>query len=250
MSIKFSIITVTYNAAKVLERTIQSVEKQEDASIEYLIIDGKSEDATLDIVSQNENCVNYCISESDNGLYDAMNKGMRQATGDYLLFLNAGDSLRGNDAIAKIAQIAEKENFPDILYGETDLVDDNGQFIAHRRLKAPEHLTWKSFRMGMLVCHQAFIVKRTLAPEYDTNYRYSADFDWCIRCMKAADTIVNTHLRFINYLNEGVTTANCKTSLKERYRIMQNYYGKFPVFLLHIWFAARFYWARLTKGVV
>lgn len=250
MSLRFSIITVTYNAAEVLERTIQSVESQENANIEYLIIDGKSTDATLDIVRKYENSINCFISEPDKGLYDAMNKGLKQATGDYLLFLNAGDTLQGNDAIVKIAQVAERENIPDILYGETDLVDNDGQFIAHRRLKTPERLTWKSFRMGMLVCHQAFIVKRTLAPEYDLSYRYSADYDWCIRCMRTATEIVNTRLHFINYLSEGLTTANRRASLKERYRIMQNYYGKLPVFLLHIWFAVRFYWARLVKGVV
>ena len=94
------------------------------------------------------------------------------------------------------------------------------------------------------------IVKRTLVPEYDLSYRYSADYDWCIRCMKAATKIVNTRLRFINYLSEGLTTANRKASLKERYHIMQKYYGKIPVLLLHVWFAVRFYWARLIKGVV
>lgn len=250
MSVKFSIITVTYNAADVLERTIKSIARQEGADIEYLVIDGKSADATLQLIREYEHCINVWVSEPDKGLYDAMNKGLKQATGDYLLFLNAGDTLQGNDAIAKIAQIAERENFPDILYGETDLVDNNGQFIAHRRLKAPERLTWKSFRMGMLVCHQAFIVKRTLAPEYDLSYRYSADFDWCIRCMQKACGIVNSHLRLVNYLYEGLTTAHRKASLKERYHIMQKYYGKLPVFLLHIWFAVRFYWTRLVKGVV
>lgn len=97
----------------------------------------------------------------------------------------------------------------------------------------------------MLVCHQAFIVRRELAPLYDLSYRFSADFDWCIRCMKKARTIANTHLTLINYLNEGVTTRNHKASIKERYRIMVKYYGFISVSLLHLWFAARYYTTRL-----
>ena len=153
----FSVITVTYNAEKTLERTIRSVREQKNCNIEYIIIDGGSSDRTLEIINRSSDCVDKWISEPDKGLYDAMNKGLKQATGDYLLFLNAGDTLQGNDAIAKITQVAERENIPDILYGETDLVDNNGQFIAHRRLRTPERLTWKSFRMGMLVCHQALL---------------------------------------------------------------------------------------------
>jgi hypothetical protein len=128
-------------------------------------------------------------------------------------------------------------------------MDINGKIIAARRLKAPRHLTWKSFRMGMLVCHQAFVVKRDIAPEYNLQYRFSSDFDWCIRCMKAAKTIVNSRLRLVNYLYEGLTAANRKASLKERCQIMYNYYGAFVTVLLHGWFAIRFYWAKGTKKI-
>lgn len=246
----FSIITVTYNAGKVLERTLQSVLRQSYPNIEYLIIDGGSKDNTLDLVRNYHSGISYWISERDKGLYDAMNKGLQKATGDYVLFLNAGDTFRHPDTLAEVARITLEQQWPDILYGETDLVDDKGRFIAARRLKTPEHLSWKSFKMGMLVCHQAFIPKRSIAPLYDLEYRFSADFDWCIRCMKAAGRIQNTHLRLIHYLSEGMTTANRKASLKERYRIMVKYYGNMTVWGVHLWFAVRFYWAKLTRQVV
>lgn len=246
----FSIITVTFNAEKLLERTMSSVFRQSYPDIEYIIIDGASQDGTLDIIKRHAGQLAYWVSEPDKGLYDAMNKGLRQASGDYVLFLNAGDTLQRPDTIAGIAEVVQKKQLPDILYGETDLVDREGRFIAHRRLKAPEQLNWKSFRTGMLVCHQAFIVKRTLAPLYDLKYHYSSDFDWCIRCMKMAGNIQNTHLRLINYLNEGLTASNRKRSLKERYRIMVSYYGRIPVFLLHFWFAIRFYWAKWVKRIL
>lgn len=246
----FSVVTITYNAGKVLERTIESVVQQSYTGIEYIIIDGGSTDETPEIIRRHAGNLAYWVSEPDKGLYDAMNKGLQLATGDYVMFLNAGDTLQCHDSITEVAGVATEHHLPDILYGETDLVDMEGKFVAPRRLKAPKHLSWKSFRSGMLVCHQAFIVKRTLAPCYDLSYRFSADFDWCIRCMKKAGEIRNTHLRLINYLSEGLTTSNRKASLKERFRIMINYYGLIPVILCHIWFAVRFYTAKLTGRAV
>ena len=246
--IKFSIITVVFNAAQILEKTILSVISQTYRFIEYIIIDGGSNDGTVSVIRRYQGGVKYWISEPDEGLYDAMNKGLQAATGDYVCFLNAGDRFQHHRIIAELAAIAERENTPDILYGETNLIDATGRVFARRRLKAPRRLTWKSFRMGMVVCHQAFIVKRSLAPEYDRQYRFSADFDWCIRCLKTAYTIVNTRLRLVYYLYEGATTANRKASLKERYDIMCQYYGKRPTQIRHIWFAIRFYWAKIFRN--
>ena len=248
MSPLFSIITVTYNAELVLSRTLSSVIKQSYKNIELIVIDGKSNDQTIDLIKFYEDSINYWVSEPDDGLYDAMNKGIAAATGDYVWFLNAGDVIKDNNIVEEIARIAEQKTMPDIIYGETDLIDAYGKVFAERRLKAPEHLTWKSFKTGMLVCHQAFIVKRDIAPEYDLQYRFSADFDWCIRCMKKAKTIINAKTRLINYLYEGTTTANRKESLKERYRIMCKYYGTIPTQLRHLWFAIRFYFARIFKN--
>lgn len=239
----FSIITITFNAEATLEPTLQSVAAQQENDYEYLIIDGASKDGTVALARQYD-YVTRIISEPDRGLYDAMNKGIKAATGEYLIFLNAGDTLYTPDTLKKIHDFIG-ENRPDILYGETAIVDSDRRFISMRRLKTPEKLSWKSFRMGMLVCHQAFIVRRELAPLYDLSYRFSADFDWCIRCMKKARTIANTRLILINYLNEGVTTRHHKASLKERYRIMVKYYGFISVSLLHLWFAARYYTTRL-----
>jgi glycosyltransferase involved in cell wall biosynthesis len=244
--ITFSIITVTYNAAKVLERTMLSVLNQSYPRIEHIVIDGNSTDGTGEIIERYADGIAYRVSEPDCGLYDAMNKGLRKATGDYVWFLNAGDTLKHENIVAELAELAEHNGMPDILYGETDLTDADGGTIGPRRLKAPDKLTWKSFRMGMLVCHQAFVVKRDVAPEYDLQYRFSGDFEWCIRCMKASRTILNSRLRIVNYLYEGLTTNNRRLSLKERHSIMCKYYGAFSTDLLHLWFALRFYFAKCT----
>ena len=179
---KFSIITVTYNAAPYLERTVLSVLSQSYPDIEYLIIDGQSTDGTVDIIRQYESGIAYWVSEPDKGLYDAMNKGLRRATGDYVWFLNAGDTLPSADLVQTIAQkIARRKHLPDVIYGDTAIVNNEGCVLGMRHLRPPKKLTWKKFAWGMLVCHQAFIARRELAPEYDPAYPLCADYDWCIR---------------------------------------------------------------------
>lgn len=237
---KFSIITVTYNAADTIEDTIQSVISQTYHHVEYIIIDGASKDNTLDIINRYQEHITCLVSEPDRGLYDAMNKGMQLATGDYLCFLNAGDSFHEDDTLQlMVHSLRNTEKLPDVLYGETELVDSEGHFVRMRRLSAPETLNWKSFRQGMLVCHQAFFARRELTEPYDLHYRFSADFDWCIRIMKKANVLHNTHLTLIDYLEEGMTTQNHQASLRERFYIMTRHYGWLSTILHHAWFAIR-----------
>lgn len=241
---KFSVITVTYNAGKVLEDTIQSVVFQTYRNVEYIIVDGNSKDNTLEIVDKYRNRISQVISEPDKGLYDAMNKGIQLATGDYLCFLNAGDEFHDNETLQKIVHTLKGKELPDVIYGETAIVDEEGHFLHMRRLSAPQTLTWKSFKQGMLVCHQAFFARRELAVKfpYNLRYRFSADFDWCIRIMKKTKCLHNTRLTLIDYLNEGMTTRNHKASLKERFRIMAKHYGWLSTILHHGWFVIRLFY--------
>ncbi len=238
---KFSIITVTYNAEKVLEDTIQSVVFQTYRNVEYILVDGNSKDNTLAIIHKYRDRITHIISEPDKGLYDAMNKGIHLATGDYVCFLNAGDELHDPETLQKMTYTLKGKELPDVIYGETAIIDDKGHFIRMRRLSAPDQLTWKSFKQGMLVCHQAFFARRILAIQnlYDLQYRFSADFDWCIRIMKQSQTLHNTRLILIDYLNEGMTSRNHKASLKERFRIMTKHYGWLRTLLQHGWFIIR-----------
>ncbi|MBE6290698.1 MAG: glycosyltransferase [Bacteroidaceae bacterium] len=237
----FSIITVTYNAAATIEATLLSVRQQTYRHFEHLIIDGASKDNTLYIIYKYKDDTIKVFSEPDKGLYDAMNKGIRMASCDYLCFLNAGDTFHEVDTLEKIANTISTtpHGLPSILYGETAIVNAERQFLHMRRHKAPDVLTWKSFQQGMLVCHQAFLVKRTLAEPYNLQYKYSSDFDWCIRMMKKADVISNTHLILIDYLDEGMTTRHHKESLIERLRIMAKHYGWCKTLIMHLWFAIR-----------
>ena len=250
--ITISYVTVTYNAAAVVQRTLDSVLRQDYPHIRHLIIDGASTDDTLKIVDNYVACSNAAenghvvlvTSEPDNGIYDAMNKGLRSVTGDYMCFLNAGDFLPTDDTVSRIVEKLDSQQ-PAVLYGDTDIVDGEGRFLHHRRLAPPEDLTWRSFRQGMLVCHQAFYVRADFAMQtpYDTTFRYSADVDWCIRIMREAEKenvpLLNLHMVVANYTEEGQTTQHHRESLLERYRVMQRHYGVVQTFFLHCWFVVR-----------
>ena len=252
--IKFTIVTCTFNAEHELQRTLDSVFHQSYADVEHLILDGLSHDRSVEMAqtykqrsdeARTGHEVVVC-SERDSGLYDAMNKGIARAAGDYIVFLNAGDTFPSEATLEHIAHsIGDGEALPGVIYGDTDIVNDEGRFLRHRRLQPPAKLTWRSFRNGMLVCHQAFYVLTTLAKDnpYNLNYRFSADVDWCIRVMKEAErqhlTLKNVDEVVVNYLDGGMTEKNHRASLRERFSIMRRHYGLPLTLIMHVWFAVR-----------
>ena len=226
--IAFSVVTITYNAAQVLQPTLDSVLMQDYPHVEHLIIDGASTDNTVAIAEayrkqsgEAENGHTVRIqSEPDNGLYDAMNKGLQLATGDYVVFLNAGDRFPAADTLDRVvlaAVVGDGEERPAVLFGDTDIIDGKGNFLCHRRLTPPARLTWRSFRYGML--------------------------DWCIRVMKEGERrgllLRNIHAVVADYVQEGQTTLHHKESLRERFDVMRRHYGLLQTVLLHAWFAVR-----------
>lgn len=233
-----SIITVTYNAADTLEPTLQSVDSQNFDDYEHLIIDGASKDATLDIAKKYARKTLRVVSEPDNGIYDAMNKGLKLATGEYVIFLNAGDTFPSPDTLRTYA--CNMTGRSGIIYGQTRIVSGTERTVTGmRHLTAPKHLTTRSFRNGMLVCHQAMAVRRDIAPNYDLQYRLSADYDWVIRVLQKSDDNRYIDCILADYLDEGTTTRNHRASLIERYKIMCKYYGTLPTIGRHFKFALR-----------
>lgn len=233
-----SIITITYNAQNEVVRTAESVRSQSFSDYEHILIDGASTDNTLAHARKYGISTMRIISEPDKGLYDAMNKGLHAARGKYVIFLNAGDAFHNNKTLAQYAEAAKRD--ADIIYGDTVLIDGLGNYLGPRHLSAPQILDRNSFKKGMLVCHQAFMVKRALAPDYDLQYRFSADYDWCIRCIE--QTVPEKCVQLgvtINYLSEGVTTRNRVASLRERFNIMSHHYGLATTLYQHISFVPR-----------
>ena len=256
--IRFTVVTITYNAEAVLQRTLDSVFCQTYEEVEHLIIDGASTDGTLAMAEAykqrsdgSESGHKVIIgSEPDHGIYDAMNKGLTQASGDYIVYTNAGDSFPDADTLEEVARRCRlnelpTDELPGVLYGNTNIVDGEGRFLHPRRLQPPERLTWRSFRQGMVVCHQAFYARTDIAKnlQFDTRYRFSADVDWCIRVMRESERmslpLYNIGMVVANYLEEGATTKHHQESLRERYQVMQSHYGIVQTFLLHCWFVVR-----------
>jgi glycosyltransferase involved in cell wall biosynthesis len=235
-----SIITVVYNSGDLIERTLQSVFNQDFGSYEHVIVDGKSNDETLDIISKYKNRVGTLISEPDEGLYDAMNKGIDASKGKYVYFLNAGDVFNTNHVLNEVASLMDED--PDIVYGDTLLMDENGEAKMFRRLRPPKQLSWQKLKHGMLVCHQAFFVKKDIAGYYDLNYQYSADYDWMIRCLKKSRAIQNSHLIIAKFLIGGLTKSKRKRALKERFLIMANHYGILVTVSMHVFFIIRYFY--------
>lgn len=235
----FTIVTVTYNAEGVIAPTLKSVLAQTCKDYEYLVVDGASSDGTIAMVHKSNIAAMRIVSEPDKGLYDAMNKAIDMANGKYLVFLNAGDSFNGDNALQRMAEAAAGS--PDVIYGQTQLVNADGCVLGPRHLTAPHHITAKSFADGMLVCHQAFVAKRSIMGHYDMKYRFSADFDWCIRCLKASkENCYLGDVPVISYLADGLSQTHRSQSLRERYEIMCKYYGTMPTALRHLRFAFRF----------
>lgn len=251
--IKFSIITVTFNAEKYIEKTIQSIINQDYDNIEYIIVDGKSTDKTIEIIrSYEEKIKNKCkfqfISEKDKGLYDAMNKAIVIATGDFLWFVNAGDKVYSINTFKEINSIYEKQNIPiDIIYGKTIIIDECENEIAYWHKETPKKLIKKNFLKGSVVCHQSFLVRRTIVGKYNLKYKISADYDWDIQCIDKSrgNLFINNYIS--KFLTAGVSAANRKLSLKERFKIMRNHFGLIKTLFSHFIIITTYYFKRIIS---
>lgn len=234
MQPKLSVITIVYNNVKDIERTMLSVLNQTYPNIEYILIDGDSKDGTKDIIYKYKSRLAQFISEPDKGIYDAMNKGLALATGDYVLFMNSGDEIY---APVTVAEVFDSAASADIYYGETEMFNERWESLGQRRHHSPENFDWQSFKYGMSISHQAIYVKRSLAEPFNLEYKYSSDIDWIIRAAKNASSIVNTHSYVAKYLVGGVSKKKHLASLKERFRIFTKYYGLVPNLVNHIFIA-------------
>jgi glycosyltransferase involved in cell wall biosynthesis len=241
---KLSIITIVYNNVAHIERTMLSVLNQTYSNIEYIIVDGASTDGTLDIVNKYQDRISKLISEKDEGIYDAMNKGLVASTGDYVLFMNSGDELYSKDTVA---QVFASANNADIYYGETEMFNSGGKSLGQRRHKAPANFSWRSFKYGMSVSHQAIYVKRSIAEPFNRKYQLSSDIDWILNAAKKAKSIVNTHQYVAKYLVGGMSKKRHRQSLAERFDIMKHYYGMIPTLFNHVVIAFNLGWYWLLN---
>lgn len=181
---KISIVTVTYNSAQTLALTADSIIQQTYSDIEYIVVDGGSTDGTLSIIKHYENLFNgrmRWISEKDHGIYDAMNKGIRMATGDVIGILNSDDHLTSNNVIERIANAFDEQT--EAVYGDVHFVKANNLQQSVRYYSGKPFRPWM-VRYGFIPPHPSFYVRRSIYEQYglyDTSFRISADVEMIAR---------------------------------------------------------------------
>lgn len=224
---KLSIVTISYNAERFIERTIQSVLEQDYQNLEYIIVDGASRDGTLDIVNKYKSDIDKLLSEPDSNLYEAMNKGLDLATGDYVVFLNSGDKFASESSVSAIFQESGNADF---MYANAVRVDESGNRQPwHKQTPQPDKLNAKSFINGMVICHQCMLVKRDIVPKYrPEKWKISCDLDWSIRVLQKAKTIHYLDETFVHYLEGGISNVGKWQAVKERFSICRIHFGLLP----------------------
>ncbi len=201
-----TVVTVVFNGEAHLEETILSVINQTHDNVEYIIVDGGSTDATMDIIRKNEDFIDYWVSEKDTGIYDAMNKGIDLATGIWINFMNCGDLLL-------TMPINDMKYCLNLVYGE--VVTSNG-----KKISISKNVKYSDFKKGMVVCHQACFYKTKKAKDirYDKNYKLAADQKFTAQFFKLGGTFFCNRVLALYDLN-GISTRNHFKILKEKLRL-------------------------------
>ncbi len=242
---QLTIITVTYNAEKYLERTLQSVGKAARLvpgvadSIEYILVDGASEDGTLQVAERYSTLLQKIMSEPDRGLYDAMNKGLSLAAGEYVWFLNAGDEVHDGQVLSRLLHAFETQ--ADVYYSDALFVREDGTPVGLRSEVTPhtlpQNIHWRDLALGMKISHQALVVRRSLSPMY-TYTNLSADIDWEIECLKRSKRTQFLPFVLCRYLVGGLSVRRHRRSLLDRFQVLRKHFGLLPT----LWNHARIGW--------
>ena len=218
---KISIVTVTYNCENCIEDTIKSVISQDYTNVEYIIIDGASKDGTMSIIKKYEGYISYLVSEPDKGIYDAMNKGLKQATGDWVFFLNAGDNFHSMNTLSSIPfEQRESDTMVCGIIGNV-LLKKKGKIEEWRNKRSPFFMSTKRMR-NMGFSHQGVFVKTKLAQEvgFDSSFKLCADYNMMNSLYeKGYRFIIDDTVISEVEANYGTSISNRNLQLKEEARI-------------------------------
>ncbi len=224
-----SIITVVFNGEKYLEETIQSVISQTCDNVEYIIIDGGSTDGTLDIIKKYEDKINYWVSEKDKGIYDAMNKGIDVVSGEWINFMNAGDSFYDSSVLEKLFTQNDLKNLG-ILYGNHAVKSENNSEVIQIDVK---DYNWKR---NIPFCHQSLFVRTSLLKNnlFDLQFKIAADYDQFLRLKSQDVQILHLPLVISIYLDGGISSVSRERLIKEYYKITKKYFFLYATFVYTI----------------
>ena len=220
---KVSVITVCFNSAATIASTLDSVDNQTWPDIEHWVIDGASRDRTLAIVDAHSRPWRYVLSEKDNGIYDAMNKGVRLATGDVVVFLNADDFYKDAGVVARVVGLMQDEQL-DALYGDVEFFRPDRRNEVARRYNSGR-FTVSRLAWGWMPAHPALFMRRSLFERYggfQTDYRIAADFEFIARVFKNRD-LRHRHLpeTLVRMQLGGVSTSGWRATLRINREMMR-----------------------------
>lgn len=225
---KISIVTISYNAKADIEKTILSVINQSYPEIEYIIIDGGSKDGTIDLIKKYEGRLYYWISEPDKGRYDAMNKGILRATGEWILFMNSGDTFHDHKVIKDIFSNVFSPNIG-VVWGETDFYD-RGKFVS-KSTKKPFYKSLMPYHTGMGITHQSMFIRTCLAKKlkFDLKYKIAADFGMAYKIYKLGFQFKHMPRTISNYDINGISSdpKNGVATLHETLAIFREMNSKY-----------------------
>lgn len=213
---KFSVVTVCLNSEQYIETAIKSVIGQTYPSIEYIIIDGGSTDTTIDIIHKYRNNIDIFISEPDGGVFEAFNKGLELATGDFVYFLNSDDYLYNNEVIEHVAQMVKNDAEVQFVYGNVELLNEKNGFFD----VVGKEVSLKDIKKGKMPYHSSTFSKRDLLVKYggfDLSYRFGSDTDLIVKIFK-------NHTAGCRYINEVISTfrlGGISSQLKNRNAAIQ-----------------------------
>jgi glycosyltransferase involved in cell wall biosynthesis len=238
---RLSIVSINYNNLRGLKATAESVWAQTaQTEFEWILVDGGSSDGAAEWMSEHSDRIDAAISEPDKGLYDAMNKGLAMARGEYVWFLNSGDRIHDSRVVERLMPLLGE---PDVVYGDTCFVEPDGRELGLISQLKPQPLPAAlgpgSFRFGMCLCHQSFLVKRSLAPQYNLQYRLAADIDWIIRILKQSPSNRQTDFVISDFEVGGSSYQHTKKAWRERYAVLNKHYGVLSNFFAHLWIFLR-----------
>lgn len=219
---KISIITVCFNSEKTIRDTIESVLSQDYSDIEYIIIDGQSKDETMNIVFEYNNTITKIISEHDHGIYDAMNKGIKVATGDYVGILNSDDIFSHKHVISDVVRLLMDAQV-DAIFGDLVIVDRENASDVVRRYSSKYFNKWK-IRFGFMLPHPTFYVERTLFDRlgyYKLNYRVAADFELITRFLCAGITYVRNPDVMVKMRQGGISGSGFWWRVHQNFEIVR-----------------------------
>lgn len=223
---KISVITVCFNSEKTIDKTLESVDNQKGLDFEYIIVDGGSRDKTLKIISKWQNKISLkLISETDKGIYDAMNKGVRMATGDWVIFLNSDDYFYSSDSLANAEIFLDKEL--DIVYGSTEFRYDNFSVIRKPR---PMSDLWKKMPYN----HQSSFTRRSLLLKspFNLDYRLASDYDFLVSSYKKNLRFKEVDLVISSFGSGGTSSQFKAAGIVEYESILKKYQlSNFKTFL-------------------